>query len=242
MDEEWAVQSDESLEVSAKTVDEAIAKALAQLGLRPDQVHISILSEGSRGFLGMGAEDARILVTPHADALATEEPGGGDEWEEEEELIPSADTLAEAKEVVQHLLRRMRVNATVVLRPSTPESPPALDIRGDDLGLLIGRRGETLAALQFITNLILHKRLRRRVRVVVDVAGYRLRREQTLREMAQRMAERAWRAQQPVTLEPMPPNERRIVHLALAEHPYVTTQSIGEEGERRVVIVPQRQL
>lgn len=232
------MQSDESLEVSAKTVEEAVAKALAQLGLRRDQVHISVLSEGSRGFLGMGAEDARILVTPIVETTVEEEPAPAEEWEEEEELIPSADTLAEAKEVLQHLLRRMRLNATVVLRPSTPLSPPALDIRGDDLGLLIGRRGETLAALQFLTNLIVHKRLRRRVRVVVDVAGYRVRREQTLREMAQRMAERAWRAQQPVTLEPMPPNERRIVHLALAEHPHVTTQSIGEEGERRVVIMP----
>lgn len=232
------MQSDESLEVSARTVDEAVAKALAELGLPAEQVHISVLSEGSRGFLGMGAEDARILVTPIVETVVEEEQPPAEEWEEEEELVPSADTLAEAKEVVQHLLRRMRLNATVVLRPSTPQSPPALDIRGDDLGLLIGRRGETLGALQFLTNLILHKRLRRRVRVMVDVGGYRLRREQALRDMAQRMAERAWRAQQPVTLEPMPPNERRIVHLALAEHPHVTTQSIGEEGERRVVIMP----
>lgn len=234
------MQSDESLEVSGKTVDEAIAKALAQLGLRHDQVQISVLYEGSRGFLGVGAEDARILVTPIVESVAEEEAAPVEEWEEEEEAIPSADTLAEAKEVVQHLLRRMRINATVVLRPSTPESAAAVDIRGDDLGLLIGRRGETLAALQFISNLILHKRLRRRVRVVVDVAGYRLRREQSLRSMAERMAERARRTQQPVTLEPMPPNERRIIHMALADDPYVTTQSIGEEGERRVVITPQQ--
>lgn len=241
------MQSDESLEVSARTVDEAVAKALAELGLSRDQVHISVLYEGSRGFLGMGAEEARILVTPNVESLGDEEPqpqreqAPEDDWDGEEEAVPSAATLDEAQQVVQDLLERMQMSAAVVLRPSTPESAAALDIRGDDLGLLIGRRGETLAALQFLTNLILHKRLRRRVRVVVDVGGYRLRREQTLRDMALRMAERAWRAQQPVTLEPMPPGERRIVHLTLAEHPHVTTQSIGEEGERRVVIVPQEQ-
>ncbi len=228
----------ESLEVSAKTVEEAIRLALAKLGKKRDEVLISVLSEGSRGILGIGGEDARILVTP----ITSEEEE--EEFPEGEEAAPE-DVVALGKEVLENLLRAMRIKAKVEVRPTVPDAdgqlaPAVLDIKGDDLGILIGRRGETLTSLQFITNLILSRRLRRFARLGVDVESYRLRREESLKGLAQRMAERVQSTHQSVTLEAMPPHERRIIHLALNDHPYVTTQSIGQDAERKVVIMPRK--
>jgi len=230
----------ESLEVSAKTVEEAIRLALAKLGKQRDEVLISVLSEGSRGILGIGGEDARILVTPVYSE--EEEEALGEAGEE----TPTADVVALGTEVLETLLRAMHVsNARVVARPPVPDAdgqlaPAVLNIEGDDLGILIGRRGETLTSLQFVTNLILSRRLRRFARLGVDVENYRLRREESLRGLAQRMAERVRATHQSVTLEAMPPHERRIIHLTLNDSPYVTTQSIGEESERKVVIMPKK--
>jgi spoIIIJ-associated protein len=113
-----------------------------------------------------------------------------------------------------------------------------LDVLGDDLGILIGRRGETLRALQFITRLMVGKRLRTWARVNVDVEYYKARRDETLQDLAARMADRVRSTGEIVTLEAMPPRERRIIHLALRDDPYVTTKSHGEEGDRKVVLSP----
>jgi spoIIIJ-associated protein len=115
-----------------------------------------------------------------------------------------------------------------------------LEVIGEDLGLLIGRRGETLTSLQFVLNLILAKRLKKWARVVVDVEGYRGRREQTLNGLAQRVAYRVQQSGQPVALEAMPAGERRIIHMALADNPHVLTGSVGEGDHRKVVISPRR--
>lgn len=214
----------ESLEVSAKTVPEAVALALARLGLTREEVQVSVLSEGRQGLWGIGGEDARVLVTP---------------LKKEPDLAPLT------QEILEELLARMGVAAQVRLRSASGSAqgptPLTLDIHGQDLGILIGRRGATLMALQFITNLILSHRLRQPVQVTVDVESYRLRREASLRGLAERMAERVRTTQQPVTLEAMPAHERRIVHLALAGNPHVSTQSIGQDDDRKVVIVPQKQ-
>ncbi|MHB1004580.1 MAG: RNA-binding cell elongation regulator Jag/EloR [Chloroflexota bacterium] len=226
----------ESLEVSAKTVDDAIRLALAKLGKQRDEVLISVLSEGSRGILGIGGEEARILVTP----IEPEE-----EEEEEEPEAATEDVIALGTEVLDNLLEGMHVQATVTVRPTVPDAdgqlaPAVLDIQGDDLGVLIGRRGETLTSLQFLTNLILSRHLRRFARLGVDVESYRLRREESLKGLAQRMAERVKATRQSVTLEAMPPHERRIIHITLSDHPFVTTQSIGEDADRKVVIMPRK--
>lgn len=219
----------ESLEVCAKTVNEAVEIALAKLGKTRNEVQVSVLSEGSRGILGIGGEDARILVSP----LPIEEP-----------VLPT--NIAEvAEDVLKHLLSAMHVEATVSVREPTDENRPEttsvlLDISGPDLGILIGRRGETLSSLQFITNLIVSRRIKKWARVIVDVEGYRLRRQETLRGLAIRMADRARVTRQPVTLEAMPAYERRIVHLALQGNDHVTTESTGEGENRRVVIIPKR--
>lgn len=220
----------ESVDASGKTVEEAIEKALAELGLERTQVEVEVLREGRAGILGIGGEDARVVVRPKAEPQR-------DEGEDDVEF---------AVEVLEKLLSLMNVDAVVRVRqPETPGDGAAivkvvLDISGDDLGILIGRRGDTLASLQYLVNLIVGRKLKAKAAFGVDVAGYRRRREQSLKSLALHMAERVKSTGQVMTLEPMPPNERRIVHLALAQDPSVITESIGEGENRKVIIRPGR--
>lgn len=217
-----------SAEASGRTVDEAIEKALEDLGADAEQVETEILTEGSRGLLGLGGEEARVRVT----VVEPEEP---------QELVSTGEEVAEiALDVVRELLRHMGVEAHVVVRESDQgeASPTVLDVTGDDLGILIGRQGETLRDLQYIARLIVSRKLQRWVNIVVDVGGYKRRREKILTELAGRMAERVVAEGKPVTLEPMPAHERRIVHMALRDDDLVRTESIGEGRRRKVVIYP----
>ena len=145
---------------------------------------------------------------------------------------------------LEELLAKMQVDAEVVVyrapAAADSDSPWVLQIRGRDLGVLIGRRGETLASLQYITRLIASRELQRRANIVLDVEGSKSRREQMLRRLAKRMADQAIQLGRTVSLEPMPPYERRIVHLALRDHPLVTTESVGEGDHRKVTIIPRR--
>jgi len=157
---------------------------------------------------------------------------------------PEDSTLHLARQALEELLGKMNVSASVQASWGAPdepgEAPPLrLEVLGDDLGALIGRKGETLAALQYIARLITSKRLNASVNLIVDVEGYRQRREQQLRRMAQRLAEQAIQRQRTLTLEPMPPSERRIIHLELREHPAVRTESVGEGDRRKVTIIPK---
>lgn len=218
------------IEISARTVAEAIAKAEEQLGVNREEMHILVLSEGKTGLFGLGSEEARIKVSVPEPVITQQKP-------EEATIV--------AKEVLEELLSRMGIAAKVTIQQnissvaSDQPLPIVLDITGEDLGILIGRRGETLASLQFIVNLIVSKRLEQHTHVAVDVEGYRQRREQSLKGLALRMADRVKSARQPVTLEPMPANERRIIHLSLQGNPHVTTYSIGEGEDRKVVISPK---
>ena len=219
--------SEKSLEASGKSVDEAIEKGLAELGLGRDAVDVEILSEGSRGVLGLGGEEAHVRLIAH-DAASSPSSSDG--------------ASATAKEILETLLRGMGLRARVEVLPDEgAEDSRAfiLNIIGDDLGVLIGRRGETLHDLEYITRLLVAHKTNESVKLVVDVEGYRTRRERSLRELAKRMAERVQSNRQPITLEAMPPNERRIVHLTLRDHPTVKTQSIGEGDHRRVMIIPK---
>ena len=218
----------ESLEVSGKTVGEAIERALQQLGLTRDQVEVTVLNKGKSGFLGMGAEEAVVKVTPLVQA---EQEGN---------------TAAVAKEALEELLKRMKLTAQVEMGSDTTETsewevaPIALEVKGDDLGILIGRRGETLAALQYILRLIVAHHQKARVPLTIDIEGYRQRRYRSLRDLALRLAQKAISTGQSMTLEPMPADERRMVHLALSVNPDVVTQSIGEGEMRKVVIMPRK--
>jgi spoIIIJ-associated protein len=222
--------SEKSLEFSGKSVDEAIEKGLAELGLARGAVDIDILDEGSRGLLGLRSAEARVRLTPRAAASAATEPAMTDE------------DSAPAKGILETLLRGMGLKAKVeVLADTSAEDSRAfvLNIVGDDLGVLIGRRGETLHDLEYMTRLLVAHKTEHSPKLVVDVEGYRTRRERSLRELAKRMAERVQSNRQPITLEAMPPNERRIVHLSLRDHLTVKTQSIGEGDHRRVMIIPK---
>ena len=219
----------ESVEANGKTVDEAIEKALTELGLERTQVEVEVVREGRGGILGIGGEDARVIVRPKA---------------AEERAEVGEEDIGLAVEVLEKLLSLMGVEASVRVRePETLGDGSALvktvlDISGDDLGILIGRRGETLASLQYLVNLIIGRKLKAKSSFGVDVAGYRRRREESLRSLALHMAERVRSTHQVMTLEPMPPNERRIVHLTLAQDASVITESIGEGENRKVVIRP----
>lgn len=152
-----------------------------------------------------------------------------------------------AKEIVRELLERMGVVADVVAvdNPSSvpldPEEPPTvfIDVLGQDLGMLIGRRGEHLAQLQYLVNLLVNRRIETWTRVVLDVEGYRTRREESLVGLAERVGRQVARSRRPIVLEPMPPNERRIVHLTLRSNPDVTTESSGEGAARRITVQPR---
>jgi spoIIIJ-associated protein len=232
------------LEMIAATVDEAIARGAAELGVSRDQLEVEVLDEGTRGLLGFGNRQARVRLT-----LRETEPvrqvASLEAAEEEGQLEAGAgDALSVARAVVRELLQRMGIKARVDSAWGTSDDPdqprPLLvDVRGNDLSLLIGRRGETLAALQYIVRLISARQLGEAVPIVIDVQGYRARRERQLRSMARRMAQQAVERNRVMSLEPMPPSERRIIHMELRDHPKVYTESVGEGDHRKVTIIPR---
>ena len=241
-----------SVEISAKTVEEAIARGLADLSLTREQAEITVLNPGRSGVLGFGAEDAlvRIATRPELREMAAEVAEPESDFEEPALAAPAPEAPASdaanlAVDVLQGLLDRMSIRARVTVRVGDDlieegEEPPlTLDIVGDDLGILIGRQGETLRDLQYMTRLMLSHQLERWEPIVVDVESYRVRRRRSLHLLAVRMAERVVVSRQRVVLEAMPAHERRIIHMALRDHPTVTTKSIGEGEHRKVTIIPK---
>ncbi len=207
--------------MTGRTVEEAIELALKELDADRDEAEVEILSRGKSGFLGIGAELARVRVTRL--------PGGG-----------SAAALA--NETLSRILQAAGVNVSRTLRAANdPEvGGPIIDLSGEDSGLLIGRRGQTLQSLQFLVNLIVRKKFGDEVRVALDVEHYRQRRETSLRDMASKVASRVVQSSRSITLEPMSPADRRIVHTSLADYPGVTTESTGVGENRKVSIIPQQ--
>jgi spoIIIJ-associated protein len=313
-------------EFTGKNVEEAIRSAMKEFSSDLGELDIEILAQGSRGILGVGGEEARILAAPKSAVAAAEtvraEPEAAaapPEPSEPPEVAPQAEALApslmpqddagdqaielaqavesrrrrggrgrggrstngrerpreraerpertdrpdrpmrepapfipakpleelsenergaleEAKGVLEEMLRLMTVPATVEIVMGTETSK--LNVRGEDLGVLIGRRGEKLASLQHLVNLIVAKREGQHLRIAVDVENYRGRREDQLRDVAERAAKRVAQSGKIIQLEAMPALERRIVHLALIENPNVRTQSVGVEPNRRIVVLP----
>jgi spoIIIJ-associated protein len=228
-----------SLEIIAPTVEEAIAQGSHQLGLSPEDLEIEVLDEGGKGLLGLGSRQARVRLTLRPSLAAVPAPS-----EVPQDSEAAEDALRVTCETVMELLERMGVGGHVETRWGEAEEGETrhllVDIRGDDLSILIGRRGETLAALQYITRLIVGKELGQPAPIVVDVQGYRARRERQLRQLARRMASQAVDFGRTMTLEPMPANERRIIHLELRERQDVYTESVGEGEHRKVTIIPRQ--
>jgi spoIIIJ-associated protein len=246
-----------TLEMIAPTVDEAISRGLNQLGLPREAVDVEVLDAGNKGLFGLGGRQARVRLTIRNE----EEEVEAEEPQKPESSAPVAEKKPEvandttkvvvadeesvlevSKTVVMDLLEKMKVHARVsahYVQPDGAGQQPTvmIEIQGDDLSYLIGRRSETLNALQYITGLIVGKEIGHWVHLLIDVQGYRSRRDRQLRQLAVRLADQVARTGRRQTLEPMPANERRIIHLELRNHPLVTTESIGEEPNRKVTII-----
>jgi len=204
-------------ESTGKTVEDAIESALKELGdISREKVDIEVLTEGSRGLFGfLGTKAAVVRVTM------------------------KEDKAKKAQKFLRELMDKMQLQGQVEIT-GKDEAEIFLDIRGEELGNLIGRRGQTLDSIQYLLNLVLNKGEQERVRIIVDVSGYRRRREQTLYNLALRLAQRVGQRGESIALEPMSAQERRVIHLALQDNPHVYTQSRGEEPERKIIICPKK--
>ena len=203
--------------ITAKTVEDAIELGLRELEVDRAEAEIDVVSRGKAGILGIGSEPARVRVT---------------------RIDTPSDVVKTTSEVIDNIISLLGVEVVSTLTQVEREDlgGPVFEIEGDDAGLLIGRRGDTLKALQFLVKYLVSQKLDANVNMLVDVEGYQDRRYQSLMSMARRVAQRVADSGRPIALEPMPPNERRIVHMALADHSRVTTESTGSGSSRQVVV------
>ena len=241
------MQRPQSIEAAGATIEDAIARGLEALNAERRAVDIEVISESA-------AREARVRLTlkAHSAERPVEEAAVAPA---KVEAAPSAagavaaigdEDAATARQILEDVLRRMQLPAQVQARMTDApagahDTEPLLilDIRGIDASLLIGRRGETLENLQYLVRLLVGKAVGRFVNLTIDVEGYKSHREQMLQQLAHRMAERVAQTHKPATLEPMPANERRIIHLTLRNHPHVRTESIGSGESRKVTIQPK---
>ena len=227
------------VEKTAKTVQIAINEALEELGATPDDVIIEVLDEGEGGgLLGIGRRPARVRVSLDTDSEAVqEEPEtpeyyGDDAYSGDPETPEEAETTAYVASILSGIGIHGKISSY------REDGTLYIDVNGNDCGAAIGRHGETLEAIQYLASLVANKVSEERIRVILDIGGYRRRRESTLINMAERAAEKVVRSGRNFALEPMNPAERRIVHSALQTYPGVTTFSEGEEPDRHVIIAP----
>lgn len=258
-----------TLEVIAPTVEEAIQQGLSQLGLTADAVSVEVLDSGSKGLFGLGGRQVRVLLTvgtPEESAsIPDPKPAPAKKVESkpqpkeskpkaEKKAVVSANTekidtqvhdsiIDTTENVISKLIHHMGLKAQVSAHYDEDSTDDRrviqVDVRGDDLSALIGRHAETLVAFQHVASLIVGKQTEHWVQLIVDVEGYRARREKQIRQLANRMADQVTKTGRKVTMEPMPSTERRFVHIELRGHPAVKTESTGEEPYRKVVILPK---
>lgn len=249
------------VEMTAKTVDEAVAKALKELNITAEEAVVEVLEEGKKGFLGMFSKDAKVRVTakevaaPVVEEIIVEEVKVEVETEVEEtvkEEAPAAteeraarepkkfvvndEAVAKAREFLQKVFNAMKIEVVMEKFVNKNDGTVTFKLHGADMGILIGKHGQTLDSLQYLTNLVANKNSAERVRVIIDVEDYRDRRIETLNRLAYRLADKVKRSGERVALEPMNPHERKIIHMALQNDRRVTTLSEGDEPYRRVVI------
>lgn len=202
----------EFIEVSAKTVNDAITEACQKLGVTSDKLITEVIEEGSNGFLGIGAKPARIRA---AVKNSVED---------------------NAKDFLKEVFAAMNMEVVVNIKYDADDKTMDIDLSGDEMGVLIGKRGQTLDSLQYLVSLVVNKDVEDYIRVKVDTENYRQRRKDTLENLAKNIAYKVKRTKRPVSLEPMNPYERRIIHSALQNDRYVVTHSEGDEPFRRVVV------
>ena len=204
----------EYIEVSAKTVDDAVTEALIKLGATSDQIEYEVVEKGSTGFLGIGSKAAVIKVRKKCST---------------EDVI---------REFLGKVFDAMELEVEIQITNS--ENNYSVELKGDEMGVLIGKRGQTLDSLQYLTNLAVNKNSDEYVKVKIDTEDYRKRRKETLENLAKNIAYKVKRTKRPVSLEPMNPFERRVIHSALQNDKFVTTHSEGDEPYRHVVVTLKR--
>lgn len=202
----------EFIEISAKNVDDAITQATVQLGITSDQLEYEILDKGSTGFLGIGSKNAVIKARK--------------KFSIDENVVEFLSSIFDA----------MKMEVEILVAVNEEEHIIEVELKGDDMGILIGKRGQTLDSLQYLTNLAINKHSDEYYKVKIDTEDYRKRRKETLENLAKNIEYKVKRTKRPVSLEPMNPFERRIIHSALQNDRYVTTHSEGDEPYRHVVV------
>ena len=205
----------EYIEVSAKTVSEALTEACQKLGVTSDRLDYQVVEEGSSGFLGIGSKPAIIKAAVKVEKVSVEDS---------------------AKNFLNDVFAAMDMTVVVDVKYNEEEKEMDIDLSGDEMGVLIGKRGQTLDSLQYLVSLVVNKESEDYIRVKVDTENYRERRKETLENLAKNIAYKVKRTRRTVALEPMNPYERRIIHSALQNDKYVTTHSEGEEPFRKVVV------
>ena len=209
----------EFVEISAKTVNDAITEACQKFGVTSDKLDYEVLEEGSTGFLGIGSKPAVIKAAVKIEELSIEEV---------------------ASQFLQDVFAAMNMTVVVDVQYDENERTMDIDLSGDEMGVLIGKRGQTLDSLQYLLSLVVNKETEEYVRVKVDTENYRQRRKETLENLAKNIAYKVKKTRRPVSLEPMNPYERRIIHSALQNDKYISTHSEGDEPFRRVVVTYKR--
>ncbi len=206
----------EYIEVSSKTLSDAITEACQKLSVTSDKLEYEVIDEGSSGFLGIGSKPAVIKAR----------------------VKSSVEDIA--KDFLKEVFNAMKLTVVVDVKFDEVNNNMDIDLSGDDMGVLIGKRGQTLDSLQYLVSLVVNKDVENYIRVKVDTENYRQRRKETLENLAKNIAYKVKRTKRPVSLEPMNPYERRIIHSALQNDKYVTTHSEGDEPFRHVVVVLKR--
>lgn len=245
----------EYIEVSAKTVQDALTEASIKLGLTSDQVEYEVIEKGSTGFLGIGNKPAKIRARKKeekpieeeraetaeaaesvAEESSLEEAPAAEEKVSEKKEKLLLDPKLSAREFLTAVLEKMGIEAELEISDNEEEECLEIDIKGKNMGILIGKRGQTLDSLQYLTSLVVNKGTDEYVRIKLDTENYRQRRKETLENLARNIAYKVKKTKRPVTLEPMNPYERRVIHYALQNDKFVTTHSEGEEPYRHVVV------
>ncbi|MBQ8682867.1 MAG: protein jag [Selenomonadales bacterium] len=231
-----------TVERTGKTVEEAVASALKELQVTEDRVTIEVLEQPKSGLFGLiGVRPAKVAVTliEKEEPVIIKEPVVAEEAAEAAVIADQEGPIAVGKAFLMDVFAKMNLNVTI--DQVDKEDIVLFDLKGNDLGILIGRHGQTLDALQYLTNLAANKNVDEgRVRIVLDVEDYRKRREETLVRLAQRLANKVKRRNQRIVLEPMSRHERKIIHMALQDDPQIATYSEGEEPYRKIVIAAKR--
>ena len=207
----------EYIEVSAKNIDDAITEACQQLGATSDQIEYEVIDKGSTGFLGIGSKNALIKARKKEGSVEDN-----------------------VKEFLNSVFAAMNMEVELIVKIDDAEKVIDVELKGDDMGVLIGKRGQTLDSLQYLTNLAINKKSEDYYKVKIDTEDYRKRRKETLENLAKNIAYKVKRTKRSVSLEPMNPFERRVIHSALQNDKYVSTHSEGEEPYRHVVVTLKR--